>query len=103
VVELSKLDWDCREDYGKDKAFPNTDGCSLISQELCGQINATLTPLGFRVSTENSVPLVQLFDLELITHRNPKLSRSASVASKAWSTLEQAPSYVIKSGISKCF
>ncbi|RMJ16667.1 hypothetical protein BHE90_003974 [Fusarium euwallaceae] len=43
-------DWKVREDVRDDKGFPNTDGCGLISPELCDAINKALTPFGFASS-----------------------------------------------------
>ncbi|RSL51671.1 hypothetical protein CEP51_015169 [Fusarium floridanum] len=50
VLLLSPGDWKVREDVRGDKGFPNTDGCGLISPELCDAINKALTPFGFASS-----------------------------------------------------
>lgn len=49
VATLSPKQWTRRMDVGNPK-YPNTDGCGLISQELCDDINAKLAPHGFSVS-----------------------------------------------------
>lgn len=49
VVTLFEHEWTYRKDEGDDKDFPNTDGCGLISAELCRDINQRLVPLGFNV------------------------------------------------------
>jgi hypothetical protein len=51
VLSLSRADWALRDDvYGEVSKIRNTDGCGLISPELCDTINAALAPFGFAVS-----------------------------------------------------
>ncbi|KAF4472950.1 RNA-dependent RNA polymerase [Fusarium albosuccineum] len=50
VLSLSQDDWDIRDDVGDDPDFPNTDGCGLISPELCDTINRALAPFNFASS-----------------------------------------------------
>jgi hypothetical protein len=48
VGEITREEWDRREDVGDEK-FPNTDGCGLISNEFCDAINQKLERLGYKV------------------------------------------------------
>ncbi|KAK3361011.1 RNA dependent RNA polymerase-domain-containing protein [Lasiosphaeria ovina] len=50
VRQLSPDEWTLRPDSGKHPDFPNTDGCGLISSELCDTINQRLAPYGFAAS-----------------------------------------------------
>ena len=47
VAEIAQTQWSVRDDFGQNAKFPNTDGCGLISPELCDHINKSLAPLGF--------------------------------------------------------
>ncbi|KAH6989694.1 RNA dependent RNA polymerase-domain-containing protein [Ilyonectria sp. MPI-CAGE-AT-0026] len=49
VLSLSSTDWSVRADTGNPKLSP-TDGCGLISLELCESINEKLDPYGFASS-----------------------------------------------------
>ncbi|KAF3904589.1 hypothetical protein ABW21_db0203522 [Orbilia brochopaga] len=52
VVSLIRTEWTIRPDHvaGEYPQFPNTDGCGLISQELCGEINRRLAERGLAAS-----------------------------------------------------
>ncbi|KAJ3531258.1 hypothetical protein NM208_g8957 [Fusarium decemcellulare] len=50
VLSLSRGDWEIRDDVGDHPDFPNTDGCGLISPELCDAINGALAPYNFTSS-----------------------------------------------------
>ena len=113
VVELSRHEWGCRDDYGPDKNFPNTDGCGVIHPELCNAINAALLPYGFTVSnghhTDQSSSFLMLLAMLYrecqadVDYRDLKRFRFDLVASKALSILEQDHFFFTKVRNSKCF
>lgn len=51
VRPLFRGEWHHRADQGPNPGeFPNTDGCGLITQELCDEINTKLAAVGYKVS-----------------------------------------------------
>lgn len=52
VAKLAPCQWACREDKGRRAKFPNTDGCGLISEELCEYINQKLLDLRWQVCNQ---------------------------------------------------
>ncbi|KAF2820141.1 hypothetical protein CC86DRAFT_460118 [Ophiobolus disseminans] len=49
VVNLQRIEWTWRDDE-PNTDFPNTDGCGLISEDLCSEINRALALLGIKNS-----------------------------------------------------